>query len=206
MLFGYARVSTDDQNLALQLDAMDRAGVLADKIYTDKASGVAVKRVGLEECLRALEPGDVLIVWKLDRLARSLRQLIDIADYLEKRGVGLKSLSEAMDTTTPGGRQIFNVMGAIGQFERDLIRERTRAGMQSAIARGVKVGRKLKSTKELISQAKVLIVAGKSVEEAADELGMGKSTLFRDLKGWDRKTLDPMEPYDPDNDVEIPTV
>jgi DNA invertase Pin-like site-specific DNA recombinase len=115
-------------------------------------------------------------------------------------------LSEATDTTTLGGRLIFNVMGAIGQFERDLIRERTKAGMQNAIARGVKVGRKPKLTKEVITQAKVLIVAGKSVEEAADELGIGKSTLFSDLKGWDRKMLDPMAPDDPDNDVEIPTL
>lgn len=203
MQIGYARVSTEDQNLALQLDAFERAGI--ERIYTDKASGAARKREGLTQCLREIERGDVLVVWRLDRLARSLRQLLDLMEHLETRGVGFRSLTESIDTTTAGGRLILHVMGAIAEFERQLIRERTVAGLKAAQDRGVKVGRKLEATSERIEEAKRLIVAGSSVKAAAEAVGLAQSTLFRDLKGWDRKTLGPPQPDD-DNDVDIPTI
>lgn len=175
----------------LQVDALIRHGVHPDKIFKDTASGASAKRDGLASCLRAMEKGDVLVVWKLDRLARSLRQLIDMADHLAKREIELKSISEAMDTTTPGGRLLFHVMGAIGQFERDLIRERTRAGLKAARDRGVKVGRKRIASEGKIERAKELIRSGEclSIAEAAKKVGLAESTLYRDIKGGARGLL-----------------
>src|SRR5262245_35282166 len=121
---GYARVSTGDQDVALQLDALKKAG--CKRVFQDRASGAKTERPGLTEALAYLREGDVLIVWKLDRLGRSLPHLIETVMGLEQRGIGLRSLTEQIDTTTPGGRLIFHVFGALGQFERDLIRERTR--------------------------------------------------------------------------------
>ena len=131
---GYARVSTLEQDLALQLDALHAAG--CERIFEDHASGAKTGRPGLAQALGFVREGDVLVTWKLDRLARSLPHLIETITQLEKSGAGLRSLTEAIDTTTPGGRLIFNVFGALAQFERDLIRERTRAGL-SAVLFGV---------------------------------------------------------------------
>lgn len=143
MRVGYARVSTDEQSLDLQLDALQRDG--CDRVYHDRGlSGATADRPALGLALKALREGDVLVVWKLDRLGRSLAHLISIIVALERRGVGFRSISEAIDTTSASGRLLFHIMGALAEFERALISERTRAGMNAARARGVHVGRPLK--------------------------------------------------------------
>ncbi len=134
MLVGYARVSTTDQTLALQQDALKQAG--CDRLFTDTVSGSHVVRPGLDEALGFVRPGDTLVVWRLDRLGRSLRHLIDTISLVQERGIGFKSLQEQIDTTTSGGKLVFHVFGALAEFERDLIRERTRAGLLAARARG----------------------------------------------------------------------
>jgi DNA invertase Pin-like site-specific DNA recombinase len=139
MQIGYARVSTDDQTLALQLDAFTKAGVA--KVFTDTASGAKADRPGLAEAMAYARPGDILVVWRLDRLGRSLPHLIQTLTDLDGRGVGFRSLTEAIDTTTPGGKLVFHIFGALAEFERDLIRERTRAGLAAARARGRRGGR-----------------------------------------------------------------
>lgn len=183
MLIGYARVSTEDQKLELQTDALVKAGVDPANIFTDKVSATSRKRVGLNDCLRRMEKDDVLVVWKFDRLARSLHQLIEIAISLQKRDIGLRSLTEQIDTTTPGGRMIFHVMGAMSQFERDLIIERTKAGMAAAKSRGVQIGRKRIATLEKIEKVKSLIRGGMSVPEAGRVVGLKPSTIYRDIPG-----------------------
>src|ERR671939_1153496 len=139
MLIGYARVSTDDQNLDLQRDALQKAG--CEQIYTDAVSGTKDQRPGLEDALSHLREGDTLVVWRLDRLGRSLRHLIDTVTSLAAEGVGFKSLTEAIDTTTTGGKLVFHIFGALAEFEREIIRERTRAGLAAARARGKNGGR-----------------------------------------------------------------
>src|ERR1700712_5516244 len=139
MLIGYARVSTHEQNLDLQEDALKAAG--CQKVYTDKTRGTKAERPGLEKALADVRPGESLVVWKLDRLGRSLKHLIGTVTDLSNRGVGFRSLQEAIDTTTSGGKLIFHVFGALAEFERDLIRERTQAGLQAARARGRVGGR-----------------------------------------------------------------
>lgn len=151
---GYARVSTTDQDLALQLDALSKAGCA--RVFEDKASGAKADRPGLKAALSFVRDGDILTVWKLDRLGRSLPHLIETVNGLEARearGVSFRSLTEAIDTTTPGGRLIFHIFGALGQFERDLIRERTRAGLDAAMARGRQGGRKPVVTDEKLRRA-----------------------------------------------------
>ena len=127
MLIGYARVSTDEQNLDFQRDALQSAG--CEKIFTDHISGTKARRPGLEEALSHLRQGDTLVVWRLDRLGRSLRHLIDTVNDLQEQGVNFKSLTEALDTTTSGGKLVFHIFGALAEFEREIIRERTRAGL-----------------------------------------------------------------------------
>jgi len=140
-LIGYARVSTNGQELQLQLDALKAAGVAKADVYTDKASGSKTARPGLDKCLQALQPGDTLLVWRLDRLGRSIRHLIDLVEHLRERGVGFRSLCESIDTTTANGKLIFHIFTALAEFERDLIRERTKAGLTAARARGRNGGR-----------------------------------------------------------------
>lgn len=176
---GYARVSTDGQEIALQLDALRAAG--CDRIFEDQASGAKADRPGLIEALAYAREGDALVIWKLDRLGRSLPHLIETVSQLEKRGVGLQSLTEAIDTTTPGGRLIFHVFGALGQFERDLIRERTRAGLVAAAARGRRGGRKPVVTADKLERAKALLAKGLTVREAAIRLKVGKTALYAAL-------------------------
>ena len=139
MLIGYARVSTQDQTLNLQKDALEKAG--CQKIFTDIASGAKQERKGLEDALSHVREGDTLVVWRLDRLGRSITHLIQTVSGLAERGVGFKSLTENIDTTTSGGKLVFHIFGALAEFERDIIRERTTAGLQAARARGRKGGR-----------------------------------------------------------------
>jgi len=144
MKIGYARVSTLDQNLNLQIDALEKAG--CDKIFTDTASGAIDSRKGLSDAVEFCRQGDSLVVWKLDRLGRSLRHLIDQINFLQAKGVEFLSLQEAVDTTTSGGKLVFHVFGALAEFEREMIRERTRAGIKAARARGITNGRPRKLT------------------------------------------------------------
>jgi DNA invertase Pin-like site-specific DNA recombinase len=144
MIIGYARVSTLEQNEALQTDALDKAG--CERLFTDHASGAKAHRPELDRLLDVIREGDTLVVWKLDRLGRSVQNLVDLMNLLQSRGVGFRSLTENMDTTTPGGVLVFNVFAAMAQFERDLIRERTNAGLRAARARGHKGGRPSKLT------------------------------------------------------------
>ena len=176
---GYARVSTAEQDLALQLDALARAGCA--RVFEDTASGATADRPGLTAALAFAREGDVLVVWKLDRLGRSLPHLIETVNALDARGVGFRSLTEAIDTTTPGGRLIFHIFGALGQFERDLIRERTRAGLDAAVARGRRGGRKPVMTEEKLHRAKTLIAQGLTVREAAARIKVGKTALYAAL-------------------------
>ncbi len=184
MLIGYARVSTLEQSPALQLDALEAAG--CKKIFVEKASGAQRDRPELKAALdHAREDvGDVLVVWKLDRLARSLGQLIDTVDQLEKRGVGFRSLTEAIDTTSAGGRLVFHVFGAMAEFERSIIRERTRAGLDAAKARGRTGGRPPALSAKDISTAKALLADPEiTVEQVAERLKVAPSTLYRHLPG-----------------------
>ena len=184
-LIGYARVSTEEQNLALQYDALNQAG--CKSVFEDHGvSGAIAKRPGLSRALRKLRRGDVLVTWKLDRLGRSLAELIAVMAQLERRGIGFRSLSEAIDTTTAGGRLVFHVMGALAEFERGLISERTKAGMASARARGVTLGRPRKLNKQQVARARRLIRAGKARhEDLANEYGVTPITLARALKRLD---------------------
>lgn len=182
MLIGYARVSTEDQNLGLQLDALTLAG--CERIFQDEGiSGAATDRRALNDALVALAPGDVLVTWKLDRLGRSLAHLIGITTRLEAEGIGFRSLSEAIDTTTASGRLLFHVMGALAEFERALISERTRAGMAAAKARGQHLGRERKITDGDALWANEAIVSGRlSPEEVTRTLGVSTPTLYRALQ------------------------
>ena len=179
-LIGYARVSTAEQDTALQTDALRKAG--CDKIFEDTASGAKAERPGLAAALAYVREGDTLVVWRLDRLGRSLPHLIETVGALEARGVGFRSLTEAIDTTTSGGRLIFHVFGALGQFERDLIRERTKAGLTAAAARGRKGGRKPVVTAEKLQRAREHLANGLTVREAAARLKVGKTALYAALK------------------------
>lgn len=177
---GYARVSTVDQDPTLQLDALSAAG--CGKIFEDRASGAKADRTGLRAALDYAREGDVLIVWKLDRLGRSLPHLIETVTALEKRRVGFRSITEAIDTTTPGGRLVFHLFGALGQFERDLIQERTRAGLTAAAARGRVGGRKPVVTADKLERARTIIGSGLTVREAATRLRVGKTALYEALR------------------------
>lgn len=178
MQIGYARVSTSDQTAALQLDALKRAG--CDQIFCEEPiSGAIAKRPVLDKALKKLNQGDVLIVWKLDRLGRSLSHLIAIANDLARRKIGFRSVSEAIDTTTAQGRLVFHVMGALAEFERALIIERTCAGLEAAKKRGVKMGRKPKLTREQINHASKLLKAGERAEDVAGSLRVSRATVYR---------------------------
>jgi DNA invertase Pin-like site-specific DNA recombinase len=176
---GYARVSTTDQDLALQLDALAKAGCA--RVFEDRASGAKTDRPGLAAALGFVRQGDILTVWKLDRLGRSLPHLIETVNAMEARGVSFRSLTEAIDTTTPGGRLVFHIFGALGQFERDLIRERTRAGLDAATARGRQGGRKPVVTDEKLRRAQTLLTQGLTVREVAARVKVGKTALYAAL-------------------------
>lgn len=180
MLIGYARVSTDDQNLDLQRDALEKAG--CEKIYTDQQSGASTDRLGLAGVLEIARSGDTLVVWRLDRLGRSLKHLIHLVEKLEQQGIGLRSLQENIDTTTSGGRLVFHLFGALAEFERNLIRERTQAGLSAARARGRLGGRpKLLDPKKRELALRLYKERQHSIVEICQIMGISKSTLYNYL-------------------------
>jgi len=181
--FGYARVSTDDQTPALQLAALTKAG--RKTVFKDDGlSGATTKRPALLRCLKKLEHGDTPIVWKLDRLGRSLRDLITMLDDLKHRGVKFRSLTEAIDTETPTGRAMWQMIGVLAELERSLISERTRAGVKAARSRGVKFGRKPKLTPQQLDHARELIEKGEHDRQGiADLFKVSRTTLYRALAG-----------------------
>lgn len=177
---GYARVSTDDQNLALQLDALERAGIPLVDVYQEKISGSRVDRPELEHALKALRAGDVLVVWRLDRLGRSLADLVRIINELEARSIGFESLTEKIDTTSAAGRLVFHMFGALAEFERAVIRERTRAGLEAARARGRKGGRKPSLTEKQVKEIRALLRDPDiQATEIAKRYGVSRSTLYK---------------------------
>jgi len=181
MIIGYARVSTLDQNLELQRDALEKAG--CERVFEDHISGASSERPGLAKATTALREGDTLVVWRLDRLGRNLKHLIDTVNELDARGIGFKSLNESIDTTMPGGRLAFPMFGALAEFERELIRERTNAGLAAARARGRKGGRPRKLTNKQIASARTLLKEREhSVTGVAEMLGVSRNTLYRALR------------------------
>jgi len=181
MLIGYARVSTHEQNLDLQRNALKQAG--CERILEDTVSGAASERAGLSEALAYVRKGDALLVWRLDRLGRSLKNLIEIVSDLEERGVGFRSLQESINTTTSGGRMIFHVFGALAEFERNLIRERTMAGLAAARARERKGGRPRKLNEKQVDLAQRLYREKRhSVKDICQVLGISKPTLYEYLR------------------------
>ncbi len=179
MKIGYARVSTQEQNEALQLDALRGAG--CEKLFSDTISGAKFERKGLDEALAFLRPGDTLVVWKLDRAGRSLKHLIEMLNTLQGRNIEFVSLTEQIDTTTPGGKLIFHLMGALAEFERDLIRERTKAGITAARARGRVGGRpkKLKTNGKIALARRMFADKSNSIQEICAILGISRATLYR---------------------------
>jgi len=178
LLVGYARVSTDDQKLDLQIDALKEAG--CEKIFTDKISGAKSDRPGLKQAMDFVRAGDTLVVWKLDRLGRSLKHLIETVNTLNDRGVGFKSLQEGMDTSTAGGKLIFHVFGALAEFEREIIRERTQAGLRAARARG-RLGGRPKSMDEATLKMASALMRDKTltIKQICQKVGVSRSTLYR---------------------------
>ena len=177
MLIGYARVSTQDQNLDLQIDALTKAG--CKKVFDDKISGSRAERPGLAKALEMLREGDTLAVWKLDRLGRSVKNLVDLVGELHKQGIQFKSLTDAIDTGTPSGRFFFHVMASLAEMERELTVERTRAGLEVARQLGRKGGRKRQMTDSKIESAKKLLANGVPPRDVAKNLGVSVPTLYR---------------------------
>jgi len=186
MILGYARVSTQEQSIDLQLDALNKAG--CDEVYQEKYSGKSRNRPELEFCLRTVREGDVLVVWKLDRLARSLKDLVDIINELENKRVGFRSITESIDTTTTGGKLVFHIFGALAEFEHNLIRERTIAGLAAARARGRKGGRKPSLSKADIRKAAAMLKDPNiTKKEVAEHFKISRLTLNKSLarEGFD---------------------
>ena len=181
MLIGYARVSTHDQTLHLQKDALEKIG--CEHIFTDTASGATIERKGLDAALAYVREGDTLVVWRLDRLGRSLKHLIETITDLNNRNIGFKSITESIDTTTSGGKLIFHIFGALAEFERELIKERTNAGLQAARARGRVGGRPkaLNTKKQSIAQA-LYEDKNNSIDEICKTLNISRATLYRYIK------------------------
>ena len=180
MNVGYARVSTQDQSPQLQLDALMSAG--CEKIFEEKASGAQRERPQLAAAINYMRKGDALVVWKLDRLARSLKQLIETVEILEEKGVGFRSLTENIDTTTSSGRLIFHIFGALAEFERSIIRERTKAGLDAARARGRVGGRPPALSDDDIAAARALLTDSSiTTREVAKRLGISVSTLYKHI-------------------------
>lgn len=183
-LIGYARVSTQEQDLNLQLDALEKAGCSKDKIFVDKVSGSKAERPGLEKCLAVIQPGDTLLVWRLDRLGRSMVHLISLIEDLRTRQIGFKSICDgAIDTTTASGELIFNIFSSLAQFERRLIQERTKAGLDAARARGRQGGRKkVEATNPKVMMAKNMHKDhGMSIENICKTLKISRASFYRYL-------------------------
>jgi DNA invertase Pin-like site-specific DNA recombinase len=182
MLIGYARVSTQDQTPALQLDALKVAG--CGRVFKEKASGAQRDRPELTAALDYMRDGDTLVVWKLDRLARSMKQLAETIELMQSRNIGFRSLTEAIDTTTPGGMLVFHIFAALAQFERSIIKERTTAGLAAARARGRRGGRPKSLTEKDLAAAKAMLSDPEiTMDEVARRLGVGPATLYRSLPG-----------------------
>lgn len=187
MLIGYARVSTAEQDLALQTDALTKAG--CERVFTDRASGVKADRPALAEALGFLRAGDTLVIWKLDRLGRSIQGLIELAADLSARKIDFRSLTDGFDTSTPSGRLLFHILASVAEMERELIKERTIAGLAAARARGVKGGgRKPVMTPDKLDTARKLLAAGDSPARVAKVLNVGRSTFYRHFPAasWER--------------------
>lgn len=189
MLIGYARVSTDDQTLDLQVDALTAAGCEERRIYTDQVSGTTTERAGLAKALEMLREGDTLVVWRLDRLGRSLPHLIEVVADLKARHIGFRSLTESIDTTTPAGELIFHIFGALAQFERNLIRERTTAGLAAARARGRFGGGQRKLSPQQASLLQATYEARDAtghpihtIDTICEMFKISRATLFRYVK------------------------
>ena len=186
MIVGYARVSTQDQSLELQLDALRVAG--CEQVFSEKITGKSRERPELTTCLKMLRKEDVLVVWKLDRLARSLKDLVELINELESRQIGFRSVTEAIDTTTAGGRLVFHIFGALAEFEHNLIRERTIAGLAAARARGRKGGRKPSMSSADTRKAAAMLKDDKiTKKEVAEHFGVSRLTLNKSLarEGFD---------------------
>lgn len=180
-MIGYARVSTPEQNLAIQVDELKAAG--CQKIFTDVASGAKAARPGLDNALSYLREGDTLVVWKIDRLGRSFSHLVQTVDELRERGIAFRSLHDAgIDTTTNHGKLLFNVIASLAEFERDLIRERTKAGLASAAKDGRIGGRRPVITEAKLEKARKLMAKGLTVRETATALKIGKTSLYKALR------------------------
>lgn len=180
MLIGYARVSTDDQHLYLQRDALTQVG--CEHIYEDTGSGALAEREGLARLINSLRPGDTVVIWRLDRLGRSLKNLLQLVERLDGLRVGLRSLQESIDTTSSGGRLVFHLFGALAEFERNLVRERTQAGLSAARRRGRQGGRPalLSPTKKALA-LKLHQERNHTIEEICNMMGISKSTLYNYL-------------------------
>ena len=188
MLLGYARVSTDQQDHALQIDALQRAGV--ERVFTETASGARTDRPELARLLDMAREGDTLVCWRLDRLGRNLKHLLELSEALQQRGIALRSLTEGIDTSTPTGRLLFSILGAVAAMERDVLIERTRAGLQAAASRGRRGGRPVVLTESKLRAAKAMLASGTmSATEVARQIGVSGSTLYRHLPGG-RAALD----------------
>ncbi|HBR1907186.1 TPA: recombinase family protein [Klebsiella quasipneumoniae subsp. similipneumoniae] len=179
MLIGYARVSTGDQNLDLQKNALIRAE--CELVFEDMASGKNARRPGLKRALRRLRAGDVLVVWKLDRLGRSVRDLITLVSELQARGVNFRSLTDSIDTSTPAGRFFFHVMSALAEMERELIVERTRAGLAAAREQGRVGGRRRGMTTEVVERCRRMLENGATRQQVADVIGVDVKTIYKYL-------------------------
>ncbi|HBW0320711.1 TPA: recombinase family protein [Klebsiella pneumoniae] len=177
MLIGYARVSTSDQNLDLQKNALVRAE--CEQIFEDTASGKNARRPGLRRAIRRLKPGDSLVVWKLDRLGRSVRDLITLVSELQDRGIHFRSLTDSIDTSTPAGRFFFHVMSALAEMERELIVERTRAGLAAARELGRVGGRRRVMTEEVVERCRRMLENGATRQQIADVIGVGVKTIYK---------------------------
>jgi DNA invertase Pin-like site-specific DNA recombinase len=181
MLIGYARVSTQEQTLDLQTDALKKIG--CSQLFTDTASGAQTERPGLENALSFLRAGDTLVVWRLDRLGRSLKHLIETVSQLQARGIGFRSITESIDTTTSGGKLIFHVFGALAEFERDIIRERTKAGLAAARARGRHGGRPRVIPAKKLAQLQALAAdTSTAIPDILDTFKISRATYYRYLK------------------------
>lgn len=180
MFIGYARTSTPEQSLDLQTDALEKIG--CEKIFSDQISGAKAKRPGLDQVWSQLRGGDTLVVWRLDRLSRTLRDLIEIVSRLESQGIGFLSLQEAMDTSTTGGKLIFHVFGALAEFERNVIRDRTRAGLDSARARGRVGGRPIRLDPSQKATLLTLYDAQRPIVEICQTMKVSKTTMYRYIR------------------------
>lgn len=189
MNIGYARISTDKQDTALQLDALTERGVAVADIFSDTMSGARDDREGLAQAIAALQPGDKLVVWRIDRLSRSLRHLLDVAEQIQARGAALVSICEGIDLSTPAGRLVFGMLGAVAQFERDVIRERTKAGLAAAKARGVKLGAKPVLVGEAYEQVKAMLIRGVQGHRIARSMGVSEATIYKTFPGGRRALL-----------------